>query len=240
MTDYRAAEVWKNDDMYTSALIFMLVDRYGPDGEFILQNKQDIQIEDHPLLWAPETIREQIKYDTNVLLSDDNLDRIMAGSVVITQPDRFFHDPYDFEFLCRVMHSAIDGDRWDGRERADAADCIWGCLEARILHPDPFPYSDFVTGYIDACIKDWNIPEVVPLFTSLGVDRLQQFALKHKYEEADPSEIGRRIYRATVVNSVKLNCQKLIKQLESLPLENGNVKPVVDQLMPLLELDGDV
>lgn len=240
MIDYKAAEVWSNNKAYTTALIFLLVDRYGPEGHFVLQNKDDIELEDHVLLWAPETIRSQIFHDCNVKLSDGNLDRIMAGSILLTQPDKFFRSPYDYEFISRVLHSAIDGDRFDNRERADAADCAWGCLEAKILHPDEHGYSDFVKGYIEGCLRDWNIPEVAPLFESLGVKNFTKFDKLGDYDEADPSEIGRRIYRSSVVNAIKLNTANLIDQLEVLPLNNGKVDSTIQQLKPILRLDSEV
>ncbi len=225
MYDSKAAEFWKNNEALATSLIVLLADRYDWD----IVN------------YTPHTIRALIKHDTDVDISDGNLDRIMAGLSILRAPDHFYRNAADFEFLCRMLSS---DDRWARPkfgELAEIHDVCWGALEAELLgaKEEEDDWSQDIKLYVKTLLKHSGFATPPDLLKILKLaddvypleDHGDDETVKRMYEtgrNAISNELN-----SWIVDRLKL----LSSQLETLPVKEFETKKAVERIKQLIPED---
>lgn len=213
---------WTDPASLGTTLLVLLLDAYGPEA----------------LGWDPMTVHHEVQDDFGVTLPGPNLDRLMAAVAVVTT-DRFRTSLPDFINLCNVL----SGDSFDPSEfdPADAAECAWGVTEALLLDPpdddDEEPFADDIVRYIgEACAAEGLLqpPDVL----RIGLrDDARELVNRVQYEYGDDPVTFNAIWdmersRVADINRVvKERLTLLVRQLEALPLENGDTADVVQRMM---------
>src|SRR5262245_58736209 len=120
-------QVLTDDKSFTTTLLILFMDTYGPEG----------------LDWAPETIYMEIEDDFGVKMPERNFDKLMAGIYLISS-DSFYKSLPDFIEICNVLagHGVTPGQF----EPVALDDMAWGLTEALLISPpddrDTDPFSD--------------------------------------------------------------------------------------------------
>jgi hypothetical protein len=213
MDDFGAERVWSDRDAMTIPLTLLFVDRYGSAG----------------LWWEPRVWLDEIKQDTGVALPDGNLNRLSAGALVLTQPDRFARDHRAFELACRMMSST--GFRGQYADLADVNDVAWGALEATLLHPVEWGVD--VTTYCVQAMREAGL--VHPPY---GFKELKLVTGPIGDWEADrhPAEHGGQQAAMREVEAfVRRQMSRLVAQLQALDLRDGSTKSLVARILPLVK-----
>lgn len=213
---------WTDPHSLATTLVTLFVDAYGTEG----------------LGWDPETVRLEVEDDFQVKLAPDLFDRLMAGIALLTT-DAFYRSLPDFIHLCNVLGgAAYDPTEFDP---ADAAECAWGITEALLLAPpeedDESPFSDEIVEYIAQAVAAeglLNPPDVL----RLGL-RDDAATVRDKVQYAlgdDPVSFNavwdmERARTDDINKMVVARLGLLIKQVEHLPLDNGDGKDVAARLL---------
>lgn len=214
--------VWTDPATLGTTLLVLFLDTYGTEA----------------LDWDPMTVHHEVQDDFGVTLPGPALDRLMAAVAVVTT-DRFRTSLPDFIHLCNVL----GGDSFDPTEfdPADAAECAWGVTEALLLDPpeddEEEPFHDDIVRYIgEACTAEGLMqpPDVL----RIGLrDDARDLVNRVSSEYSDDPAMFNAIWdmersRVDDINRIiRERLTLLVKQLEGLPLENGDTKDVVQRMM---------
>lgn len=214
--------VWLNEEVMATTLVTLFLDRYGPEG----------------LGWDPMTIHSEVQDDFNVKLSSPIFDRLMAGIAIVTT-DSFYQSLPDFVHLCNIL----GGDDYDPTvfDPADAAECAWGVTEALLLSPpddeEENPFHDEIVGYIGQVIKTEGMIKPPDILRMGLKDGGREIIDRVNYDYSDDPIMFQAIWDMEksrtddINNMIKARLGRLVQQLESLVLDNGNTKDVVDRLI---------
>lgn len=215
--DVEAAPIWLDDDSMAATLITLFADRYGA---------RSVDI-------APEAIRRIIKRDSGVELSDGNLDRLMTAAYLIKKPDHFYTFPHDFEFCCRMLNSEGPHPRPKSGEFALSHDCVWGVLEAHLIHPPEVPWSEEVKRYVEVTLKHDGLVDIPPVFSIVG---LQLSPNSHEVFGPEDNDVlvayrhGREMHTKELNDMVVDRLRLLAYQLSKLPIKSEGLTNLVKKL----------
>ena len=213
------AEVWTGNATFATTLLVMFIDTYGTEG----------------LDWHPATIRHEINDDFRIKLPQENFDRLMAA-IGLLKNNSFYTSLPSFITTCNIL----DGDTYDPRawDPADSMEMAWGITEALLIQPpdegDDEPFSAEIRGYIGAVLDEEGItdpPDVlkIALREEINRDVPGQFS--------DDPDMFAAITRLdtdktmAVQNGVRTRLQLLSRQLEAIPLREGDTKDVVQRML---------
>lgn len=217
--------VWQNENSFATTLLTLFIDTYGTEA----------------LDWDPLTIQSEIEQDFAVKLPRAVFDRLMAGIAVLST-DSFFKSLPDFINLCNVLN----GDSFDPTtfDPADAGECAWAMTEALLISPpddeEEEPFSQEIVDYIGEVIKSEGIltpPDI--LRVSLRKDA-KDLIEKVRYDFSDDPEMFNAVFdteksKTEDINSlVKNRLAELVRQLEAIPLNNGDASQAVKKLLASL------
>lgn len=218
----RRRGVWTDPRSLGTTLLVLFVDTYGTEA----------------LGWDPMTVHHEVQDDFGVTLPGPLLDRLMAAVAVATT-DRFRTSLPDFVALCNVL----SGDSFDPTEfdPADAAECAWGVTEALLLDPpddgDDEPFADDIVRYVgEACAAEGLIQPPDVLRIGLRADA-RDLANRVSTEYSDDPVTFNAIWdmersRTDDINRVvRERLALLARQLEALPLENGDARDIARRMM---------
>lgn len=223
ITFYRKALQEKN--LLATPMVIGLLDVYGME----------------VLEWLPETLCLEIQDDFQVPLQEPLLSRVLTGFALLTTDD-FYKSLPDFVMHCNILSGdSFNPDMWDP---ADAGECAWGITEALLLSPpdedDEEPFAPEITAYIGAVLDSEGIitaPDVLRIAVRSSPDfDLGAFA-------EDP-ELGGAVTQFENSKSDEINqlimtgMQKMMSQLQELPLENGSADGILQKIQSLFTTSG--
>lgn len=204
-------------DTFATVLLLIFVDKYGTEA----------------FEWSPETIAMELQEDFNVQLSQPAFDRLMTAIDLLTS-DNFYRSLPDFINQCNILA----GDTYDPRtwDPADALECAWGITEVLLLNPpeEENPFSEEIVGYIGKVLDDEGIDNP-PDVLKIAVRDKPDTAASHVFSD-DPIMFD-SIYdfemskSDDITQAIKSGLQRLVAQLEVLPLRTGNTNQVVKQML---------
>ena len=154
--DSAAAQVYLDQDTFTTCLLTLVLDRYGPE----------------LMSWAPQTIVDEIEADTGVELPTRNLDRLMGGIVLLTRPDEYYGSAAGFTDIT----SAIAGEWFEPNvwHPPTTEECLWSVVESYLLDPpedNEHPrFSNEVTRYVNRIVREDGYPQLPQEFISFGLN----------------------------------------------------------------------
>lgn len=204
-------------DTFATTLAVLVVDRYGIEA----------------LHWTPETLKLELQTDFDVPIPQSILDKLMAACGIMTT-DTFFKSLPHFIQYCNILA----GDQFDPSvfNPATTAEMAWAITEGLLLYPpdEDEPFTDDIRHYIGAMLKEegFTIPP-----------QILQIALYDDEQPADPfadfsddPEMYNAMFDSKkdmsteVDQMVRENVQDLVRQISSLPLENGDTQQLTEQL----------
>lgn len=137
-------EDWLTDEgTYTTVLLAILWDRYGE--EF--------------LQWDPVTVNLQLRDDFYVDAREWLLDRVNAGSVLMTT-DQFHQALPAFSAICNTLNFGAAPSQL--MVPADLDDVFWGVVEARLLEGPEIarqPFAAEIAGYVGVLLSEAGVDE---------------------------------------------------------------------------------
>ena len=220
----------QGDGTYATVLLVWALDHFGIDAD---------TGQPCVFVWAPDTIRQEIKTDTGVLLPKRNFDKLMAAVAIITT-DSFFKNVSRFIQLANILA----GDEFDPAEfdMADSVECAWAITEGLLLWPpdddDPEPFCDDIRHYIGHVLREEGYvtpPDI--LRVALDAD----FSAKVQYGFSDDPEMFSAIYanqkaKADDVTSVITDgLSEMLSQLKALNLKDGSTEDVEKKIAQVLQ-----
>ncbi len=215
------------EETYASVLLLIVVDKYGLD----------------VLTWAPQTIRRQLSQDFSLDLPKWTLDKILATVMVVTT-NAFYKDLRGFIHVCNIL----SGDEYQPEEfdPADAAEILWGVLEANLIWPpddDPEDtlFSPEIRGYIEEVLQEEGIARP-PDVLRLGLN--PRTADKIRADYADDPDLYASLWEVQDGKTQDLqqviydNVRELLTQIRLLPIRNGQTDNLTKQLEDILDNEG--
>jgi hypothetical protein len=223
ITFYRKALQEKN--LLATPMVIGLLDIYGME----------------VLEWLPETLCLEIQDDFQVPLQEPLLSRVLTGFALLTTDD-FYKSLPDFVMHCNILSGdSFNPEMWDP---ADAGECAWGITEAMLLSPpeedDEEPFAPEITAYIGAVLDSEGIM-TAPDVLRIAVRSQPDFDLGAFAE--DP-ELGGAVTQFENSKSEEINqlimtgMQKMMSQLQELPLENGSADNILQKIQSLFTASG--
>ena len=211
-----ARKLLRNPEAFTSSLVVLLLDHFGPE----------------MLQWHPMTIRYEILDDFHVLPPKENLDKIYAGVGLLTSDDFYRRLPAFIQY-CNIL----SGGEFNPAivDIADADECAWGITEGVLLAPpedEEEPFSEEIRYYIGGVLDRENIanpPDVLRLgkwdrplrFSDISGEDADLFRLEYEAQTEKAREIEQML---------KQRLRQLLDELASLPLEHGNTQSLLQSL----------
>jgi hypothetical protein len=217
-------DMLRGDGTYATTLLVWAIDRLGTD---------EHSGQPGVLVWAPETIVEEIADDYGVRLSKRNLDKLMAAVTVVTT-DLFFKNVGAFVQLANVL--AGDDFQPDEFDPADSVECAWAITEALLLWPPDDgeePFADDVRHYVGAVLREEGYvtpPDVLRI--ALDAD----FSAKVRYDYADDPDTFSMIYKGQqakaddVTDVIRDGLGELLRQLQALRLREGSTAEIQERI----------
>lgn len=199
-------------DVYATTLLVLMLDRYGTE----------------MLEWHPQTLRLEIQDDFDVQLPAQNLHKLLAAITILTT-DRFEQSLPSFIWLCNVLaDDTLDPTVFD---IATVDEMAWGITEALLINPPETDnhFCDEIRWYIGHMLDEEGVvdpPDVLRIAVrERTTDPLNDFT--------DDPEMYSALYQSQQAKSgdikqmIREHLTEMIKQIESLPLENGNAKDLL-------------
>jgi len=197
-------------------LVVILLDEFGTEA----------------LTWSAETIRLELEDSFNVKLPPNNVDKLMAGTNLLTSDD-FYKRPQCFIQICNILSD----DDFDPTvfDPADSSEMAWGITEALLLYPpdEDEPFSNEIRHYVGRVLAEEGItspPDVLKI-------ALQDVSLTDPgFVSADDPEMYEAYFSlqsrksAEVTEMLQRQIQELMSQLQSLVLLSGDVKDLLNRL----------
>ena len=204
-------------DVFSTCLVALITDEYGTEA----------------LNWHPETIRRAIENDFGAKLSSHNFDKLMGGIAAVVT-DGFYGDLPRFVVICQALVG--NGVSPDFNDPPDAKEIAWAITEGMMLNPpeNDEPFSVDIRAYIAAVLKNEGFaspPDVLRL--ALGGGDMTARIAKNLAHDPDThrSVINRqREKNQDVQKMISENLNELVQQIQSLPLQHGNVDDMLKRL----------
>jgi hypothetical protein len=222
----RARATLSDPKISASTLLAVVVDLFGMD---VLQ-------------WDPETIRMELEEaNGSDKLPEENFNKLMAAIEIVTS-DSFYRDLPAFIRLCNALYSGIVTP--GTFDPADVAEIAWGITEALLLWPpaqdEQEPFDHKIIEYIGHALRDegiMNPPDVLRLGIVNGSDTWTDvqatfsddpvmFESIYAVEKAKTDDIN---------NMVMERLRKLMQELDTINLTNGNAKDAVQRMFGALK-----
>lgn len=210
------AKLVNDTDVYTTTLLTLALDRLGND----------------LFEWHPETVRLEMEQALGVRLQAHAFNRLMAG-IALLSTDQFYSDLPKFIDICNVL----SGDDFDPEtfDPADTDEICWAVTEATLLDPpdEGVPkFTEEIKAYMAAVLSREGYataPRVIaPILSGITLgdpgtfaDDPEIFGAIHEAQQAKNEEINTMILD---------NLRELMAQLESLPLQNGTSREILQRL----------
>lgn len=212
-------EVLEDPKAFATTLVTVLIDQYGTEA----------------LEWSPTTFQLEFLDDYRAEIPQGNLDKLLAAVNILTTDD-FFQRLPRFVQLCNVLTGSILRPRVF--DPADASECAWGMTEAVLLYPPDEDenedlFADEIRYYLGEVLVDEGIrtpPDLLRLAiypTSSGKATFpgaldpSGFAMEFKVQQDRGEEIK---------DMVRSKLASLMQQLQSLPLQEGNVSDLIESM----------
>ena len=212
----KTASQWLEDDnTYTTCVMAILLDKYSMD--FVE--------------WDPVTVEMQLKDDFKVVPDSQLMDKIGAGSSLLTS-NLFFKSLEAFNAICNVLNLGITTS--ETFLPADLDDIHWGLLEARLLLGDVYTEESFshdIANYCGQLLESRGIYEppqilqfseypedVVRNLSDIVAGSEEGFDLPFYNAHLESMEEERT--SMTALANSKLD--ELVDQLSQLPIEDRN------------------
>jgi len=214
-----------DDETFGTTMLAIVVDRFGP------QRETDEALD--CLTWSPATLRAELERVFKVEPSAGNIDRLMTAIDIVTS-DAFWNDISAFIRGCNAF-SGSEANFTDF-DPADVMECAWGVAEATLLWPDheedpAFP-SEIVRAYVVNQLKMEGFsrpPSILTEFVLPGdlIESVQDMGDPDitlgmaKSNDAKASEVD---------DHLRQEIDRLLSQLESLPMKTGNTQKLAASL----------
>jgi hypothetical protein len=211
------ADLWKSDEAFATSLLLLFIDAHATEA----------------LSWTPENIDIELQATFGVDVKVGNFGKLMAAIQLITS-NGFYHSLDDFMSTCASFAGIPVSDRQ--LVMPDAAEIAWGIVEGGIISStvegqEPEEFTEEIKAYIAKSMQNEGIARP-PEFTGVPAE----------YTEVDDDpEMFAAIWSkqsdlATELRSwVMAELNKLISQLQLLPLKNGNTNGLVRSLKAMAE-----
>lgn len=214
--------IWENPNSFATTLVTLLIDTFGTEAA----------------TWAPETISLEIRDEAYSVLPAINIDKLMAGIMLITS-DEFYVSLPVFNELCIVLNGGYMP--MHTTELASVEDCAWGITEALLLSPpeDPDSFSADIKAYIGKALKNEGIIQAPPILGFAAGEK--NLADKVNYDFSDDEDLFTDIWQAEkdktndIDKYIKQRLQSLLIQIVSLPLMNGSTKELTKKLAKMYD-----
>ncbi len=220
-------EAWSSLDTYATTAVTMLIDMYGVEC----------------FSWSPATIRVELNEDLGVVAPPPVFDRAMVA-INLLSSDSFYKSLPTFNDFCVILsgHSVS----YQMFQMADTLDVAWGITEGVLISPpddsDEEPFVPEIISFIGKVVQEEGIispPDVLRLggVRSEIMDRI-------KMDYSDDPELFQSIWTAEkskstyIDQTVRDRLGEMVRQLESLPLINGNPKDIVAAMSKTLATFG--
>jgi len=209
-------ELWMSDETFAAPLVLLVVDRLtDPDDD----------ADGNPLAWDFDTLKIEIEKQWGVQPTQLTLDRAMMGIAIVQAPDRFFNNVPDFIVMCSVLSgAAFDPTVFTPPTSLEIA---WGITELLFLvsHGQPVKFGAQVQAFVGAILEDEGVidpPDVLGI--AYRADAWDAITKSHAH---NPLEIGiiREVQQEKsneIKRTIRDSLARLIAQIESLELENGD------------------
>jgi hypothetical protein len=220
--DRSLAMFWLNPDAFAFNLLTAFMDTYGAEA----------------LAWSPETIEMEIRDDFGVDISSGNYDRLMTAISVLTS-NGFFTSVPTFIRDCVSLAGTVTPA--DSMIMPDCEELAWGITEALLISPpdeeDENPFDKEIVGFIGEALSEEGIlkpPDVLRIAVN-G----RQLVDRVNFEFSDDPEMFAAIQSAegakteAINAAVKGKTMALLRQLQSLPIRNGQTAFVQKMLTKL-------
>lgn len=208
------ADILRNEELYATTLVTMLVDEFGLDF----------------FDWAPETLELEILSRAGIKLPDINRDKIWALVTAITT-NTFYVSLETFIPVCNSLNgSEADFDDYDPVTSEEAA---WGIAEV-LLH-DPAQkdedvrerFSHEIRRYIGMTLNDeglTTVPRTLKPYAEFDKDQSEPIGIDMGPDEYMIAAYTKRQTEARdeVDAYVQARLEALQGQLATLPLRNGS------------------
>jgi hypothetical protein len=218
----RIQTAWVDPESFATTLLLLFVDTYSTAG----------------FQWHHETLKMEIEDDFNVTLPPANFDRLMVA-IHLLQTDDFYQSAADFVTWCNILGGDRTGQSWD---YADSSEVAWGVTEAMLIEPpeDKEPFSDEVRAYIGAVLDREGIIQP-PDVLQLGLRNVDDLVSTVQGDFSDDPTMFAAIYdvedgKTQAINThVRRQLQLLNTQLEALPIQSGDTRGAVQQVLHALQ-----
>lgn len=203
---------WLADEgTYTTVLMAILWDKYGE--EF--------------LQWDPVTVNLQIRDDFHFEPREFLMDRVNAGSVLMTT-DQFHQALPSFSAICNVLNFGAAPSQV--MMPADLDDVYWGVIESRLLEGPQAARSEFngdIAAFVGVLLSEAGIDEPPPQLRFAVMPEQEQSNLQDGLATADESFFKvywekRQAARTEFESLGMKRLQELFDQLQQVPLVHKN------------------
>ena len=199
------ASILGSDRSYVTVLLAVLMDLYG--AEF--------------LEWSPDTIRLEIASRFGITVSQNTMDKIQAGTVLLTT-DQFFRDPEGFTAIANTLNgndpSFLDYDD------IDADQIGWAISEAALLLGDAYDpnlYQPDVAAYVGLILHVDGFMRPPPLAKFCKMPPAS-FPDELDGTDVESMELRHRQALSDMEQYVGLKYNELFLQLKNTPLMNAD------------------
>lgn len=227
MADLRALrKMVLSDDVYGTTMLLWAIDTLGPEAV----------MGDDDMVWHPQTIHMELSQALGVSLPKPAFDRLMAAVSILTT-DAFYNDVKRFIQICNILsHDEFSPYVFDP---ADSLECAWGVVEATLIEPSEYGFSEEIIGYMDAVLKEEGFivpPRVLKPLLPDYVDDVDQSIFSD-----DPvlfeSAYGIQQSRSDEVDNIVMErFAEIDSQIKALPLRNGSLRDWDKQFTKLMRI----
>lgn len=223
-----AADFLRDPQLFTTSAIVLLTDRFGP--EF--------------MDWDPVTVGMEIEAEYGIEPIAELQDRIQAGSSLYTT-DLFFVSLETFSPVCNALNFGTATSQI--MLPADLDDVLWGCTEALILLGEIYEAAQFshnIALYVGALLSQAGIvkPPKILAFAEYSDDMVLRSDAAFEGDETMRMSFWKdqEHEREMLEKWNQSKIVALMKQLEALPLRNGNTDFIrkTREKLKRLEQDG--
>ena len=209
--NHPAASFFTSTDSFASTLLCLLIDKYGVE----------------VLEWDPATVEIQIKEDFGVQASPHALNRIQAGSAILTS--NLFH--VSLEAYCTICNTLVNGVSDTGQfVPSSLNDIAWGMTEAALLEGSDYlkqGYSHNINLYMGVLLDQAGIYDPPAIFKTVeypGTVQEDNLTALSGDEMAYQNYWDRQAdHKANVDAFINARLFHLLSEMKTLPIEGLNV-----------------
>lgn len=208
--DQISAAVLQNPDSIGSAILIILMDRFGTA----------------LFEWEPDTLRMEIQSNFGVTPPQENMDKIWALITALTT-NLFYVSMEAFIHICNALGS--EGADFQNYDPATVAEMCWGITEATLVYPPEKEdtFSQEILTYMRAQLAAEGFTSVPKLLKPyVGEEILDRSQVEDviTMDETDASAFwkNQQLKLADTDAYVRENLQRLVDTIIALPLRNSD------------------